>query len=130
MKSQNCTVIFFSFWKDILSILNPNNVINSVLHQNIKLMIDDGFSIFFWSDMWIESNIALYSIFLGLYKVSAIQNGLVHEMGQWVNDHWWWYLVWRKNLLSYKEQQYHQLLSMLEPMIIRQGKDDKNHMIM
>jgi hypothetical protein len=39
-------------------------------------------------------------------------------------------LVWRKNLLSYKEQQYHQLLSMLEPMIIRQGKDDKNHMIM
>jgi hypothetical protein len=48
---------------------------------------------------------------------------LVNEMGQWMNDHWWWNLVWRRNLLSYEEKQYHHLLSMLEPMIIRQGKD-------
>jgi hypothetical protein len=53
------------------------------MHQNIKFMIDDGsFIFFFWSDMWIESNIALHSIFPELYKVSAIQNGLVHKKGQ------------------------------------------------
>ena len=34
-------------------------------------------------------------------------------------------LVWLRNLLSYEEQQYHHLLSMLEPMKIRQEKDDK-----
>jgi hypothetical protein len=32
----------FLFWKDILCILNPNSIIDSVLHQNIKLKIDDG----------------------------------------------------------------------------------------
>ena len=68
---------------------------------------------------------ALCSIFPRLYKVLTIQNGLVHETSQWVNDHWQWNLVWRKNLLSYEEQQYHQLLSMLELMVIWQGKDDK-----
>ena len=36
-----------------------------------------------------------------------------------------WNLVWRKNLLSYEEHQYHQLLSMLDAMIIQHGKDDK-----
>jgi len=46
-------------------------------------------------------------------------------MGQWVNDHWRWNLVWCMNLLSYEEQQYHHLLSMLKPMIIQHRKDDK-----
>jgi len=74
--------------------------------------------------VWIRSN-ALCSIFPRLYQISTIENGLVNEMGQWVNDHWRWNLVWRRNLLSYEEQQYHHLLLMLEPMIIQQGKDDK-----
>ena len=87
-------------------------------------MNGDGSFILFWSDVWIGSN-ALRSIFPKLYKVSAIQNGLVHEMNQWVNDHWRWNLVQRRNLLSYEEHQYHQLLSMLERMIIQHGKDDK-----
>jgi len=80
------------FWKDILSILDQNCVIGSVLRQNIKFMNGDGSFILFWSDVWIGSN-ALRSIFPKLYKVSAIQNGLVHEMNQWVNDHWRWNLV-------------------------------------
>jgi hypothetical protein len=112
------------FWKDVLSILDPNGLLGLVLRENIKFMIGDGSSIFFWSDVWIESN-ALRSIFPKLYQISTIQNGLVNEMGQWVNDHWRWNLIWHRNLLSYEEQQYHHLLSMLEPMIIRQGKNDK-----
>jgi hypothetical protein len=44
-------------------------------------MIGGGSSILFWFDVWIESN-ALDSIFPELYKVSASQNCLVHEMGQ------------------------------------------------
>jgi hypothetical protein len=60
--------------------------------KNIKFMNGDGPFILFWSDVWIGSN-ALRSIFPRLYKVSAIQNGLVHEMSQWVNDHWRWNLV-------------------------------------
>jgi len=87
-------------------------------------MIGDGSFILFWSDVWIRSN-ALRSIFPRLYQNYTFRNGLVNDMGQWVNDHWRWNLVWRRNLLSYEEQQYHHLLSMLEPTIIRQGKDDK-----
>jgi hypothetical protein len=74
-------LLYFFILKRYL-ILNLNSVINLVLHPNIKFMIDDGSSILFWSDIWIESNIALHSIFPGLYKVSAIQNGLFHEMDQ------------------------------------------------
>jgi len=37
----------FLFWKDILFILDPNSVIDLVLHQTIKLKIGDGSSIFF-----------------------------------------------------------------------------------
>lgn len=112
------------FWKDVLSILDPNSVIGLVLRENIKFKIGDGSSILFWSDVWIGSN-ALRSIFPKLYQISTFRNGLVNEMGQWVNDQWRWNLVWRRKLLSYEEQQYHHLLSMLEPTIIRQGKDDK-----
>jgi hypothetical protein len=112
------------FWKDVLSILDPNSVIGLVLRENIKFKIGDGSSILFWSDEWIGSN-ALRSIFPKLYQISTFRNGLVNEMGQWVNDQWRWNLVWRRKLLSYEEQQYHHLLSMLEPTIIRQGKDDK-----
>jgi hypothetical protein len=107
-----------------LSILNPNNVIGLVLRENFKFIIGDGFSILFWSNVWIGSN-TLRSIFPRLYQIFTIQNGLVNEMGQWMNGHWRWNLVWRRNLLSYEEQQYHHFLSMLEPMIIRQEKNDK-----
>jgi hypothetical protein len=86
-----------SFLKD------PNSVIGLVLHENIKFKIDDGSSILFWSDVWIGSN-ALRSIFPRLYQNSTFRNGLVNEMGQWVNDQWRWNLVWRRNLLSYEEQ--------------------------
>ena len=58
-------------------------------------------------------------------RISQNRNIRRNVLGQWVNDHWRWNLIWQRNLLSYEEQQYHQLLSMLEPMIIRQGKDDK-----
>jgi hypothetical protein len=77
----------FPFWKDVLSIFDPNNVIDLVLRENIKFMIGDGSSILFWSDVWIGSN-ALRGIFFRLYQISTIQNGLVNEMGQWMNDHW------------------------------------------
>jgi hypothetical protein len=112
------------FWKDVLSILDPNSVIGLVLRENIKFKIGDGSSILFWSDVWIGSN-ALRSIFPRLYQNSTFRNGLVNEMGQWVNDQWRWNLVWRRNLLSYEEQQYHHLLSMLAPTKIQQGRDDK-----
>jgi hypothetical protein len=61
----------FPFWKDVLSILDPNSVIGLVLHENIKFMIGDGSSILFWSDVWIGSN-ALRSIFPRLYQISTI----------------------------------------------------------
>jgi hypothetical protein len=77
----------FPIWKDVLSIFDPNNVIDLVLRENIKFMIGDGSSILFWSDVWIGSN-ALRGIFFRLYQISTIQNGLVNEMGQWMNDHW------------------------------------------
>ena len=41
----------FPFWKDVLSILDPNSVIGLVLRVNIKFMIGVGSSILFWSDM-------------------------------------------------------------------------------
>jgi len=58
-------------------------------------------------------------------RISQNRNIRRNVLGQWVNDHWRWNLIWHRNILSYEEQQYHQLLSMLEPMIIRHGKDDK-----
>jgi len=67
--------------------LNPNNVIGLVLRENFKFIIGDRFSILFWSNVWIGSN-TLRSIFSRLYQISTIQNGLVNEMGQWMNGHW------------------------------------------
>ena len=106
MESQNFMDIYFSILKKYFVYLGSQHCIISVLCQNIKFKIGYGSSNLFRSNVWIGSNALhiMHNIFPRIYKVFAIQNGSVHEMEQWLNDHWRWNLVWHKNILSYEEQ--------------------------
>lgn len=103
---------------------NPN-----ILHefqQNMKVLIGKGNIIRFLKDVWCM-NEPLQTKFPRLFMVSNQQNHLIVDVGIWDGFSWMWNLSWRRELYSWEVEMYEELLSVLQPFIIKPENKDRKY---
>ncbi|XVE85483.1 hypothetical protein DITRI_Ditri17bG0094100 [Diplodiscus trichospermus] len=104
---------FSGVWKNITSVMLPTNKYYMMFKTNTGFVLGDGSRIKFWDDEWVISVILKFQ-FSRIYNLAINKNRWVSEFGGWRDNVWEWNTLLRKNLMSWEQQQWNDLLSILK----------------
>jgi len=119
-----------SLWKRViedkygegdLSLLEEGSGVSWFKSEVVRKM-GDGSSTCFWKDKW-RSIVPLCDIFPRLFALSMQKDCCVRDVGFSSEGDRRWYFVWRRDLFVW-ETDLHNLLRMLEGVVLGEGRDE------
>lgn len=70
--------------------------------------VGDGRDVHFLDGSWLGDK-TLKELFTRLFHLSTRKEGMVKQMGDWVDGKWVWRLVWRRNLFDREKAKENEL---------------------
>ncbi|KAK2405146.1 Acyl-CoA N-acyltransferase with RING/FYVE/PHD-type zinc finger domain-containing protein [Trifolium repens] len=98
--------------------------IDSIIQKGWKMRLGNGKNIHLWTDKWLV-DCPLKEIYSRFFSVSAQRCEFVSNMGFWKDNLWHWNLLWRRQLFQWEVDQLHDLIKLLEAVILTVNTDDK-----
>lgn len=83
------------WWKHVTSIVEKSD--NRWFWEKVKLKLGDGGLSPFWNGLWAGDK-TLKERFPRLYCLCSKKDGMVRDMGEWVEGKWSWKVDWRRDL--------------------------------
>lgn len=98
------------WWKKVLAVVEGSD--GGCLEENLVPKLGDGREVAFWTGSWAGEK-ALKDVFPRLFHLSINKDGVVKEMGNWIDGRWEWDVKWRKDLLERERGRELELLEYL-----------------
>lgn len=98
------------WWRKIISLVEGSE--GTWFRENLVLNLGEGIEVAFWDGVWAGASM-VKDLFPRLYHLSSRKDGVVREMGDWVNGRWMWKLEWRRELLEREKAREEELLQFL-----------------
>jgi hypothetical protein len=112
------------FYIAIIRVNHWDEKIDSIIQKGWKMRLGNGKNIHLWTDKWLV-DCPLKEIYSRLFSVSAQRCEFVSNMGFWKDNLWHWNLLWRRQLFQWEVDQLHDLIKLLEAVILTVNTDDK-----
>jgi hypothetical protein len=88
----------------------------------VEKKVGSGNNTLFWSDIWVGEQ-PLRERFPRLYGISTQKEGLIANLGVWIDGGWRWNLEWRRHFFVWEQPLYLQLVNVIEQFQPNQRED-------
>lgn len=85
------------WWKAITSLVEGND--GRWFWERLGQELGDGRNASFWEGAW-SGDVTLRELFPRLYLLITRKEGVVGDMGEWIDGKWIWKVEWRRELLD------------------------------
>jgi hypothetical protein len=107
-----------AWWRDVCRVDMGTNWFSQAANKKVG----NGNSTKFWKDVWFGDQ-SFEIKFPRLFGISLHKDILVSEAGRWENGTWVWELEWRRHFFVWEEELFHDLLAVLNNVIITEAND-------
>ncbi|OMO57353.1 hypothetical protein COLO4_35424 [Corchorus olitorius] len=117
---RRCSKLWWRIVEPLYEVNSESNMVTAGMRMNVG----NGALINFWDEVWLNDMI-LKVLFPRIFSLAVNKNGKISEYGEWIDDKWVWRIHLRLNLFGWEQNQWDELLVLLENVCLSLDFKDK-----